>query len=136
MPFGVTVSKVLGVLPFAEGTVNSESRGLNTRVLTDWITEGANQLTAALTSVGVASEDMPDPDRATLSSGVIAYAAMRAAMKRDFPAEDIDRFRDEWEAAKRFCREYKGGLGGSDASLVTSNTSGTERRFKEKWNGF
>lgn len=137
--FGVLVSGVLEGLPFAEGTVTLDSKGLNTRLITSYITQASGQMAAALVSIGCAPESMTDDELQVIASGVLAYARAQCLMKRSFPDAEIQRQLDVWDAKFTQVLSFRGGLGASDptSAQIKSNSSAVpDRRFKERWNGF
>ena len=137
--FGVLSSSVLDGLPFAEGTVTPTSRGLNTNLITSYITQASGQMAAALVSIGCDPEALTDDELQVVASGVLAYARAQCLIKREFPESAYRVHLDEWEARRTQVLHFTGGLGVSDPtnSQITSNSPATpNRRFKERWNGF
>lgn len=137
--FGVLVSSVLDGLPFAEGTVTPTSKGLNTNLVTSYITQASGQMAAALVSIGCAPESMTDDELQVIASGVRAYARAQCLMRRQFPEADYRPHLDEWEQSRGMVLSFTGGLGSSDptSSQIKSNSPAIpDRRFKERWNGF
>lgn len=137
--FGVLASRVLEGLPFADGTVTPTSKGLNTSLVTSYITQASGQMAAALVSIGCTPETLTDDELQVVASGVLGYARAHCLIKRQFPEGDYKQFLNEWETSRAQVLRFVGGLGKSDptaAQIVSNSSASPDRRFKERWNGF
>lgn len=137
--FGVLVSGVLAGLPFSEGTVTPTSKGLNSSLVTAFITQASGQLSAALVSIGCDPEVLTDDELQVVASGVLGYARAQCLIKRQFPESDYKPHLDQWEQSRSLILRFVGGLGKSDptsSQIVSNSPAVPDRRFKERWNGF
>lgn len=137
--YGVTTSEVLKGLPFADGTVDANSSGLNTGLITGYINEGTSRISASLVSIGADPEGLTPDAENIAATGLKAYARAQCLIKRSFSEREIDTQWDIWEEHRDMLMKFVGGLGESDPTsrqIVSTSPSKPNRRFRERWSGF
>lgn len=131
---GVTPSDVIDELGFADGTVTASSDGLSTTELDNWINRAAGRVNRVLDARSIPT-DLTDAEEKLAESAIIAFAAWKAARKREFSRDMIDDFRTEWEGAFSELKTDQSSMGDTvDATAaiqtnVDTSTSKTATRF-------
>ena len=134
----VTPGDVVDRLPMASGTVTSDSAGLTTGMIENWIRSAAGILNAVLRSRGIDPDNLEDEERELMREGIIAYAESKALAARDYDDEKVGRAYEHWKDTREIIREFPTDFDSDDASnRVKSNESTTKPRWSaDKFGGW
>lgn len=132
----VTPTDVLDELPVQTSKVTATSTGANTAKLEQWINQAAGQLNAILSRHGIDPTGLNDDEEELIRSGILAYAAAKAAPHISGVSSDaISRYWETWGSVRKTARDNPQDLGADEdpAASVSSNID-TDAPTSSQWN--